>query len=273
MARRMMIWLSPDGSRILRQDRWGDYAMSWIYELHMDLLAGESGHQLVGWSGLVLTLLLLTGLAAWWPKGGWRKATTFKRNAAPLRRLHDIHKLAGLAGLPLLLLFALTGFMLALPMQSNRALAWVAGPVDAPPSPRSTVRAGPPVRLATALAAGHHALPDARLTWIEVPPPGPGVIKLRVQVPGDPSRRFPHSYIHVDQYSGAILAIQDARHAGTATTITNWLHPLHDASVGGLPTRLLAVAIGLLPAILFVTGLWRWRLRRARHALIPRNFR
>jgi uncharacterized iron-regulated membrane protein len=266
MTRRMMIWLSPDGARILRHDRWGDYAMSWIYELHMDLLSGEAGHQLVGWSGLVFALLLLTGLAAWWPRGGWRKAAAFKRRAVPLRRLHDIHKLTGLIGLPLLLLFALTGFLLALPAQSDRLLAGLVGPVDTPPAPRSTVLDAPQISLTAALAAGHRALPQARLAWIEVPPPGAGVIKLRVQVPGDPSRRFPHSYIHIDQYSGRVLAIQDARTSGLATTITNWLHPLHDASVGGLPTRLLAFLAGLLPAILFTTGLWRWRLRRARRA-------
>lgn len=50
MAKRMMVWLSPDGGRVLRQDGWGDYAMSWIYELHMDLLSDEAGHKVVGWS-------------------------------------------------------------------------------------------------------------------------------------------------------------------------------------------------------------------------------
>lgn len=269
MSERMMVWLSPDGSQVLRQDRWGDYAMSWIYELHMDLLSGEMGHSIVGWSGLLLLLLLFSGLAAWWPRGSWRKATGFKRGAAPIRRLYDIHKLVGLSALPLLILFAVTGFMLALPTLSDRMLAHVAGPLDIQPVTRSTPRPGAPVPLAVALAAGHRALPDARLAWIEVPPPGPGVIRLRVQVPGDPSRRFPHSYIQVDQYSSAVLAVFDARRHGLSTQVNNWLHPLHDASVGGLATRLLAFVVGLLPALLFVTGLLRWtqRNRRRPHLL------
>lgn len=264
MSKRMMIWLSPDGSRILRQDRWGDYAMSWIYELHMDLLSGEAGHSVVGWSGLLLLLLLLSGLAAWWPRGSWRKATAFKRDAAPIRRLYDIHKLAGLSALPLLMLFAVTGFMLALPALSDRMLAGLTGPVDVQPITRSTPRPGAPISLAVALAAGHRALPNARLAWIEVPPPGTGIIRLRVQVPGDPSHRFPHSYIHVDQYSGAVLAVFDARRHGLSTQVNNWLHPLHDASVGGLATRLLAFLVGLLPALLFVTGTLRWTRRSPR---------
>lgn len=268
MAKRMMVWLSPDGTRILRHDGWGDYAMSWIYELHMDLLSGAVGHKIVGWSGLVFLILLGSGLVAWWPKGRWRKALRFKHDATPIRRLHDIHKLSGLWSLILLILFSLTGAMLALPWESNWALERIVGPVDLAPSPRSPAQDRPPIRLATALAAAHRALPDARLTWIELPPAGSGVIRLRVQVPGDPSRRFPHSYVYIDRYSGAVLDILDARDSSASTTITNWLHPLHDASIGGLSTRIFAVLVGLVPALLFITGLLRWRKRRVQRAKV-----
>lgn len=271
MTKRMMVWLSPDGRKILRHEGWGDYAMSWIYELHMDLLSDETGHKIVGWSGLVILVLLSTGLAAWWPRGNWRKALAFKRGAAPIRRLRDIHKLGGLWSLILLMMFAGTGFMLALPKESNWVLERAVGPVDAVPSPKSVTLDRPTVSLSMALAAGHRALPEARLAWIEVPAPGDVVIKLRVQVPGDPSRRFPHSYIYVDQYSGAVIAVLDARKASASTTINNWLHPLHDASVGDLPTRILALLAGLVPALLFITGLLRWRTRRVHQAMAAQN--
>ncbi|SEJ02508.1 Uncharacterized iron-regulated membrane protein [Sphingobium sp. AP50] len=266
MAKRWMVWLSPDGTHILRHDGWGDYAMSWIYELHMDLLSDEVGHKIVGWSGLLILLLMGTGLVAWWPRGGWRKALRFKQGASTIRRLHDIHKLAGLWSLILLILFAVTGFMLALPKESNWVLERTVAPVDAVPVPKSPVREGRPITIATALANGHRALPEARLAWIEMPARGNGIIKLRVQVPGDPSRRFPHSYIYIDAYSGAVLGLLDARRGSASTMINNWLHPLHDASVGGLATRILAFFVGLVPAVLFITGLLRWRKRRVHQA-------
>ncbi|WP_420145419.1 PepSY-associated TM helix domain-containing protein [Sphingobium sp.] len=271
MAKRMMVWLSPDGMRVLRHDGWGDYAMSWIYELHMDLLSDEVGHKVVGWSALVILLLLGTGLAAWWPRGRWRKALAFKPGASPIRRLHDIHKLTGLWSLILLILFAATGFMLALPRESNWVLERTIAPVDSAPAPVSSARGGTPISIATALANGHHAMPDARLAWIEMPGSGSGVIRLRVQVPGDPSRRFPHSYIHIDPYSGAVIGMVDARRATASTMINNWLHPLHDASVGGLATRILAFLVGLVPAALFITGLLRWRERRVHRARAAQN--
>ena len=263
MAKHMMVWLSPDGAHVLRHDGLGYYAMSWIYELHMNLLSGETGHQIIGWSGLVILVLLGAGVIAWWPRGSWRKALAFKSRAAPVRRLYDIHKLAGLWSLVLLILFAITGFMLALPKESNWLLERTIAPVDDTPSPKTVPRAGPTITISKALAAGHRALPNARLAWIETPSSRTGMFGLRVQVPGDPSRRFPHSYIYIDPYSGAVHTVLDARKASASTTINNWLHPLHDASVGGLPTRLLAFIVGLVPAVLFITGLLRWRTHRA----------
>lgn len=61
----IMVWLAPDGSRVLREAAWGSYAMTWIYDLHMQLAAGPAWRQVVGWVGLVVLCLLLTGLWAW----------------------------------------------------------------------------------------------------------------------------------------------------------------------------------------------------------------
>ena len=265
----MMAWLSPDGREVLRRDYWGDYAMTWIYDLHMQLLAEATGKQVVGWSGVAMLVLLVSGLAVWWPKAGWRKALVFKRDAVPTRRLRDIHKLAGLASLLLLLILVATGVLLALPVERDKALAATLGPVAPLPAPDPLPGEGPPVSIARALAAAHRAVPDARLAWIETPGMakngGSGVYRFRVQVPGDPSRRFPHSYIFVDPRSAMVLAVHDIRRGNAASAVNDWLHPLHDASIGGLATRLLAVATGLAPLLLFVTGLLHWRRRtRAR---------
>lgn len=258
---RVMIWLSPDGKAVLREAVWGEYLMTFVYELHMRLALGETGHAVVGWIGLGLAALLLTGLWAWWPRGSWRKALRYKPGAPASRRLRDIHKLCGLGGLAVLLMLAVTGFMLALPDQSNAALRLVLGAADASPAPRSAASNGARIPVATALQAAHAALPQARLAWVEVPGPGDGAFMIRAQQPGDPSFRFPHSYVFVDQYEGRVLAVQDSQRASAATVLNNWLHPLHDGSIGGWPFRAILVIAGLIPAMLFLTGLMRWRGR------------
>ncbi|WP_217272310.1 PepSY-associated TM helix domain-containing protein [Sphingopyxis sp. BSNA05] len=162
-----------------------------------------------------------------------------------------------------LLILTVTGIMLALPEESDTALSAAGLPVDAMPHvhPASTP-SGQPVSVAQIVRAGRSVLPGARLAWIETPPEQGGHFRLRMQVPGDPSFRFPHSYVWVEGGSGRVVAVHDARQARTGSTINNWLHPLHDGSAGGLAGRLLAALCGLLPTILFVTGVLRWRSRR-----------
>ena len=261
--RPLMVWLSPDGTTVLRRDYWGEYAVTFVYDVHNKLLLDSIGGALVGWLGFGCLALLLSGLWAWWPRGSWAKALRFKRNAHPQRSLRDWHKLAGLSGLLFLLLLTVTGIMLALPEESDAALGAAGLTVSNAPHVRDT---GATVPLSTtpsrAVAAAHAALPGARLAWIETPPAAGGNWRLRMQVPGDPSYRFPHSFIWVEGGSGRVLAVQDARAGGGGTAVNNWLHPLHDGSAGGLPGRLLVVLAGLVPALLFWTGWLRWRRRR-----------
>lgn len=260
--RPMMVWLAPDGSRVLRRDYWGEYAVTFIYDLHYRLLLGEVGGKVVGWAGLGLLALLLSGLWAWWPKGSWRKALRVKRHAHRQRVLRDWHKLAGLSGLVLMLLLTGTGVMLALPEESDTALGLVGAPPAAMPHVHHDGGGGVAVSPTQAVAAGLAELPGARVAWIETPPASGGLYRLRMQVPGDPSYRFPHSFVWVDAASGEVRAIHDARAMGTGNTINSWLHPLHDGSAGGLVGRILAAIVGVIPLALFVTGWLRWRGRR-----------
>lgn len=262
--RPMMVWLSPDGSQVLRRDYWGEYAMTFIYDLHYRLLLGEFGGKVLGWLGFGLLALLLSGLWAWWPRGSWLKALRFKRHAPPQRSLRDWHKLTGLSGLVFLLILTVTGIMLELPNESDAALGAIGLPVDHAHHDHSqpTTASGDPAILPSqAIHAAMSALPDARLAWIETPSSNGGTFRLRMQVPGDPSFRFPHSFVWVDGKTGAVVAIQDARKGAKGTVINNWVHPLHDGSAGGLAGRLVAAIAGLFPFILFLTGWRRWRTR------------
>ena len=262
-AEREMVWFSSDGAEVMRVDSWGQYLMSWIYDLHMHLLAGEIGSQIVGWSGFVTLILLATGIAAWWPRGSLRKALAFKRGAAPLRRLRDLHKHAGLWSALLLVLLSFTGALLALPETKVWLLGATIASPDPVPAPVSSRASGAQVPLRQALSEAHRALPEAQLAFIDVPVGGSDPIRLRVQVPGDPHRRFPGSFIFIDQYSGEVLAIHDIRNGNAATGTASWIRPIHDGSIAGLPTRIVAVIAGFAPAVLLATGLLHWRRRRS----------
>jgi uncharacterized iron-regulated membrane protein len=255
---RMMVWFSADGRRIIRAEPWGGYLMSWLYQLHMQLLAGEFGSQVVGWSGVAMLVLLASGVLAWWPRGSWRKAVAFKRDAAPIRRLRDLHKLSGLWSMALLFALVATGVLLALPAVTQALLA-----PAAIPAPTSGSGGARQITIVQALGAAHRALPDGHIVFVDMPSARDGAIRVRLQVPGDPHQRFPGSYVFIDQFSGEVLAVHDVRHAGTGTSVASWIRTVHDGTIGALATRVLAVLLGVVPAVLFATGLLHW-LRRSK---------
>lgn len=265
----MMVWLSPDGTQVLRRDYWGDHAMTWIYDLHYQLQLGQGGERVFGYAGIALAVLLLSGLWAWWPRGSWVKALRVKPGAGPVRALRDWHKIAGLAGLPLLLMLTVTGVMLALPDETRGVLTPLLGPADAAQgpghshhNPAAGAASGVAIAPSRAAALAVQALPRARPAWIELPGASGGVYRIRMRQDADPSHRFPHSFVWIDGRDGAVLGVVDADQAGSTDVVLNWLHPLHDGSAGGLPLRVLVLATGLVPLGLFVTGLLRWRARR-----------
>lgn len=260
----MLVWLSADGRQVLRQDYWGQSLLTWLYNLHYQLLLGATGTLLLGYLGIATLVLLISGLLAWWPRRGqWRKSLAFKARSNKVGLLYDWHKTIGLCCLLPLMLLTATGVMLALPGPTQTLmqvlpgqkpnpglLSWQAAATDA--------EITPVIPLSEAIKKIRHEVPQATLAWIEVPAQSGGYYQFRVQQPGDPSRRFPHSYIQVDRHSGALVRIQDIRERGSSETVKNWLHPLHDGSVGGLWLRVVWIFIGVSPLLLAVLGVWRY---------------
>jgi uncharacterized iron-regulated membrane protein len=263
----MMVWLSPDGQAVLRRDFWGDYAVTWLYNLHYQLLMGRTGAMVMGYAGLASLLLLISGLWSWWPKRGRFGASLRHKPGAPaVRRLLDWHRTAGLVFIMPLVLLSGTGAMLAFPDTTDRLLEALLGPSRIPHAHSAQAEGRAVLGPSDAARVAREALPGARVAWIETPPASGGVFKVRMQTPGEPSRRFPHSHVHVSAHTGAVAWKADIRKGGGGDVVNAWTHPIHDGSFAGLPGRFLWVLAGLAPVGLFLTGLLRWRERGRRRA-------
>ena len=116
-------------------------------------------------------------------------------------------------------------------------------------------------------AVAHAALPGAEAAWLEMPADAHGAWRVSLRLPGDPGRRFPHSQVWVDPWSGEVLHVRDARRDRAGDVFLNWMHPLHSGEAFGLTGRVLIFVAGLIPLLLAVTGFLRWRqkARVARH--------
>lgn len=250
-----------------------DSLMGFLVDLHIHLLAGEAGEQIMGWSGLGAIALSLIGVWLWWPKAGrWKQALAIKWQAAPIRVWLDIHKTAGVIICVFLILTAGTGASLALyEIITEPTLIAITGEGTRRPAPVSRDTAGTAAPLAPMLAHASSLFPNGQITRVSLPTRPNAAVMVRMRLDGE-IHQFGRTFVWFDQYDGAVLRVENALVANQATRIQSWLYPLHTGVYGGMLTRWLQVVIGLSLSLLTLSGAWIWfKGYRARQAAVSRK--
>jgi uncharacterized iron-regulated membrane protein len=238
--------------------------MTFLYDLHYQLLLDGTGARIVGIGGIALLCSMVSGLVLWWPRNHrWRAALRPQWRHGVARATWDVHTRSALYGLPLLLVLTLTGILLALPEWLDPVIDRLS-PLQDLPRPQSLIEGVRTVDLNGARDRAETALPGSKASWIETPDGRSGTYRVRLWMPGEPSHRFPHNYVWIDPSTGAVLAARERRTRSAGDSLLAWLHPLHNGEAGGAIGRGLAFIGGLLPAVLGATGFLRWRQKTAR---------
>lgn len=260
------IFVDPYTATVLGSQGHGESLTGWLFDLHVELFAGEVGHIIVGITGFALIVLLISGLVLWWPRlRSWTRAL-FARPRGSLRRInHELHSLTGVWSAAGLFILALTGASLVFHNAFSTALHRITASAPPPPPPESAPRPGASdARLQDAVATARSALPGGRVSWIYLAADESSPLSVRMQMPGEwhPNGR---SYVYLDRYTGDLLHAHDALQARTGTRIYDVLYPLHIGRFG-LWSRLLYAALGFAPLMLAIGGfyIW-WERRRRRH--------
>lgn len=262
-------YVDPYSGALKGTRRAGDSVNGFLLDLHMHLLSGKTGEQLMGWVGLGALALCLAGLWLWWPRrGGLGKALGVKWGASPYRVWRDLHKLAGAALCLFMLLGAGTGAALALHDELTEPLLEALtgqGTRRKPPASRPPATAAAP-SLSAMLQQASRLYPDGRITRVGLPSRPDEAVQVRMRLPGE-VHQYGRTFLWFDRHDGALLRQDNALQANLATRLQNWLYPLHTGSYGGLATRWLQLAAGLAMALLSLSGVWLfcrgWRARRA----------
>ncbi|MBN4007082.1 PepSY-associated TM helix domain-containing protein [Nostoc sp. LPT] len=230
-----------------------------VYQLHTSLKLGDLGLQILGVVGLLMCIVVTTGIILW---PGWRKLMAgfkIKWSAHPKRLNFDLHKVSGITTAIFLLLTFFTGF------------AWNLGDVDpliraitfSPSLPEllSVPLAGQsPLPLSQQIKTAQLALPDGALRSIDLTTDPKAPLRLRMKLPQE-QLEYGMSNVYLDQYSGQVLRVENSLKASLGDKILNSFQPLHFGTFGGLPTRILYIFLGLAPLILFITGFVMWWYR------------
>ena len=217
------------------------------FNIHDQWLSGIPGMMLVSITGMALLGLAGTGLAFWWPKRGrFAKSLAVQWHLKPRLVLRQLHRTAGAVISLLLVMMAVTGLFIAIPMVLDGPEArWF---TPAPFAPR----------IEPALAVARTRYPDHALRDVRMQ--GPTRIAFFFHAPERNSRAV-HRIV-VDTSGPRVAAELGAFENNAAWVFTL---PLHSGTIFGLAGRLIILLAGIALALLAATGPLMWyQARRAK---------
>ena len=270
----LMLTVDPVTLEVTSSRLWGDYAMTWIYDLHYSLLLDKPGKITIGIIGLISLISFISGIWLWWP--GWaglKHALKPQLRSGKARLNYDLHVLSGSYGLVFLLILSLTGAALALPDETAMLVKPFSDLTSSPKIALNHSENASRITADQAVEVARQQFPQAELRWVETPGlNNQKAWRIALYQEGEPSRRFPRTQVWIDPISGEILGLRDTKQDTGGDVLMHWLHPLHNGEVFGMTGRILVFIAGFLPLILFVTGLIRWlQKRRARRLVTSRH--
>lgn len=257
--------IHPGTAEVLAVRGWGEYPVTWIYHFHLAYLAGSIGELLVGIIGICLLFFCISGVIIWWPRNGnWKRAFSIRRNSGAFRFNFDLHKTIGVYLLPVFLLLALTGIEIVWHERVEKIVAAIL-PVNHTPSLLSSLivdSTNHAVNADSVVRTSQNVFPDGRVNRIYLPNSSEASWRVTFIQPTETWREYGPSSVYVDQYTGEVLAVLDSQDQPSGSTLLQWSFPLHNGDALGLIGRILLFFAGLMPAVLFGTGVYMWMKKR-----------
>jgi uncharacterized iron-regulated membrane protein len=232
-----------------------------LFKLHSSLWMGSTGKALLACVALIYLLLLISGLALWWPRSGAPNLRVELRRGLS-RALFDLHRVGG----------ASPGLLIALSIATGAYMAWrrlggfvttLSGgrAVPVPVLPHTSRAPRPLLPLDRLVARAQAQFPRGAVSLVQLAEKPTAPLRIRMKLPDDPHPNGLTS-VWIDQFTGDVLAARrwDALDPGARAVAV--VYPLHTGELGGpLLESLLAIGGSTLSAIA-VTGIWQWWRRR-----------
>jgi uncharacterized iron-regulated membrane protein len=248
--------------RILGSVDYNQSPVEWIYDLHSDLLGGRSGRTVNAWFAFTLALAATSGVLLWW-RGvrKWKLGLEYRTQASWKRQTWDLHNLGGFVFYFPLLLLSLTGAYYAYEPQYARIVSAITRTPSVIEPPKALSTSDPRRSVDEIQVAGFRALPDSVPSMIIFPAKKGDAFTLRLKRPSD-AHRIGLNWVYVDPSTTAVLRVDRFDRQPLGVQIIRLITPLHYGTIGGYATRILWIAAGLMPGVLFVTALLMWWNRK-----------
>jgi uncharacterized iron-regulated membrane protein len=266
----LQFWVDPDTLTIAHPAARNPSLYAFAHDLHANVLAGATGRRIVGWLGVAMLLLGLTGPIAWWPgRRRLREAFAVRRGSSGFRFFRDLHRASGIWVFLFLIVLSVTGTFIVFPEPIGRAIAFVFPSralwrTDVPGVRRvagtEPMSAGDGIALARA-AAGPGRVRTVGFARADQP------MRIELFPAGQPASDGSVTVL-IDPWARRVVDLRDPRSYTLGERIVSALRPIHEGHILGLPWRIALVIIGLSPLFFAVTGVTMWIFKRRRRATI-----
>lgn len=240
--------------------------IDFILDLHVYLLAAQTGFVVNCVAGAGILLLAVTGALLWWPGIRlWKRALGVSFQHRWKRVNYDLHRAVGIWTLLIVGGWGLTAVYFLVPERVSglvNAISPVVGMKA--PAPLKAALTGSVLPL-DVLLAGMPAVTEGEVSGISIPekPGDPVTVYAERGKAGDFSHR---DIVTVDGRTGKALAVW---HYGENRSLGDWIlwlvYPLHFGTVWGLGVKVVWATLGLSVAVLSVTGVlmyWNRKLSK-----------
>lgn len=269
-AGQTQIFLDPYTGRLLGTREQNDFNRSLprrLHVLHVSLLAGSIGGEIVGIVTMASLLLVVTGIIIWWRDRLWR----IHWSASWKRIAFDMHHSLGI--IASLVLFVITASGMVIHYETfGRAIAKIGATPRTPPPRQPPADSGAtPVSFDAAATAARAALPGASIAFVSLPANAgqPLVVSMRFPEDRTPGGR---SRVLLDRYRGTVLMAESTRAAPAGRAINNAMRSVHTGDILGKPTEVVWLLGALVLASQAISGalMW-WNARASRLPLLRRG--
>ena len=262
-----IVTVDPYRGVITRDGTLGAWPIEWLFELHHELLSGETGATVVGMSGIALFFMAVTGPFLWWPgrnriRQGF--AITFKGGA--YRGARDLHRVIGIGFALLLATSAFTGIVMVWKAPLQTALNTIVPTISKPAvkvKERTDVALLP---LDQVVAAAQARYGGAQVRNVRFPGGTGRVVNVFLEARDYPRPRASNQ-IWLDGYTAEPLGTYEAAANPPGNGFIDWMLPIHSGEFLGTPGRWLFLFEALALASFGITGFWMWLARRRLQAM------
>lgn len=285
-------WVDPVNLSVLRVDAPRVSPFRWIHQLHGNFsITGGMGRPLVGWAGVLMLIMGISGLVLWWPKRGrWLSAFGIAKNAKGYRFHRDLHGAAGIWLWAAFIVVTFSGVYISFPQPMGAAVSSVLPGRDMRSTPElagaerreggvrearggegreggppreggERENRGPVFSFDAAYAAAQRTVPDATLVSVAAPARAGQVARVTLKQPGW-QEGAPSVSVFVDPRTAAIVEVRDPRRYTAGESFQAWQRALHEGIGLGPIWKILAFLTGLLPPLFVITGTYMWLIKR-----------